>query len=168
MLILFLQHLIKPMTICTEVGRSLDILIKMQIELLKGKYKMRHIPTLRVGIASYEEIKERTLSIARGEYKPLPSEPKIWFSSMESLAQVLSTRNKLLLELIAQAKPQSITELAQLSGRQMSNLSRTLKTMEHYGLVKLNRKKSGEIRPQVTFDHLRVDLTLSSEQRIHH
>src|SRR5437588_5414851 len=98
--------------------------------------KRMHI--LRVGIAPYEKIKERTLAIARGEYKPLPSEPKVWFSSMESLAQILSTRNKLLLELIAQAKPQSMTELAELSGRQKSNLSRTLRTIEYYGLVKLN------------------------------
>jgi predicted transcriptional regulator len=126
---------------------------------------MKHVHILRVGIAPYEAIRERTLSIARGDYKPAPSEPKIWFSSMESLAQVLSTRNKLLLELIAQTKPQSMTELAQLSGRHKSNLSRTLKTMEHYGLVKLSRQKSGEIRPQVTFDHLRVDMPFSSEQR---
>ena len=129
---------------------------------------MSHVHILRVGIAPYEKIKEKTLAIARGEYKPLPSDPKIWFSSIESLAQIFSTRNKLLLEIIAQSKPQSMTELAQLSGRQKSNLSRTLKTMEHYGLVKLNRKKSGEIRPFVTFDHLRVDLSLVPEPRINH
>jgi predicted transcriptional regulator len=129
---------------------------------------MKHVHILRIGIAPYEEIKDRTLAIVRGEYKPSPNEPKVWFSSMESLAQVLSTRNKLLLELIAKAKPQSITELAQLSGRQKSNLSRTLKTMEHYGLVKLTLKKSGEICPQVTFEHLRVDLSLSSEQEMRH
>ncbi|EKE09261.1 MAG: hypothetical protein ACD_16C00203G0006 [uncultured bacterium] len=129
---------------------------------------MSHVHILRVGIAPYEEIQERTLSIARGEYKPLPSDPKVWFSSMESLAQVLSTHNKLLLELIAQAKPQSMTELSQLSGRHKSNLSRTLRTMEHYGLVTLNRKKSGEIRPQVTFDHLRVDLSLAHDSRMRH
>ena len=123
---------------------------------------------LRVGIAPYEEVRERTLAIARGEYKPQPSDPKIWFSSMESLAQVLSTRNKLLLEIIAHAKPRSMTELAQLSGRQKSNISRTLKTMEHYGLVHLKREKSGEIRPRVTFDHLRVDLSLASEQTMRH
>lgn len=129
---------------------------------------MQRVHILRVGIAPYEKIKERTLAIARGEYKPLPNEPKIWFSSIESLAQVLSTRNKLLLEIIAQSSPHSMTELAQLSGRQKSNLSRTLKMMERYGLVKLQRQKSGEIRPQVTFDHLRVDLQLSSEQKVSH
>src|ERR1700722_839528 len=129
---------------------------------------MKHVHILRVGIAPYEEIWERTLAIARGEHKPLPSDPKIWFSSIESLAQVLSTRNKLLLELIAQAKPESMTELAELSGRHKSNLSRTLNAIEHYGLVKLTRKKSGEIRPQVTFDHLRVDLSLSSGREMRH
>jgi predicted transcriptional regulator len=79
-----------------------------------------------------------------------------------------STPNKLLLELIARAKPQSMTELAELSGRQKSNLSRTLRTMEHYGLVKLQHKKSGEIRHEVTFDHLRVDLSLVSKQEMSH
>jgi len=107
---------------------------------------MSHVHILRVGIAPYEEIKERTLSIVRGDYKPSPTDPKIWFSSMESLAQVPSMHNKLLLELIAQAKPQSMTELAQLSGRHKGNLSRTLRTMEHYGLVSLQRKRGQQAR----------------------
>ena len=51
---------------------------------------------------------------------------------MESFARVLSDRNRALLGLIAQAKPESITELATLSGREKSNLSRTLKTLEQY------------------------------------
>jgi len=104
--------------------------------------------------------------IARGDYKQSPSDPKVWFSSMKFLAQVLSTHNKLLLELIAQAKPQSVIELAQLSGCHKSNLSRTLCTIEHYGLVFIQRKKSSEICPRVTFDHLRVDLYLSHENRV--
>ncbi len=31
---------------------------------------------LKIGIASYEQMKARTLSIARGELKPRPTEPK--------------------------------------------------------------------------------------------
>jgi len=34
-------------------------------------------------------------------------------------------------------EPSSISELAILSGRKQSNLSRTLKTMSSYGLVKM-------------------------------
>ncbi len=129
---------------------------------------MRNVHILRVGIASYDDIWNRTMAIARGEHKPTASEPKIWFNSLESLAQVLSTPNKLLLELIAQTKPQSMTELSELSGRHKSNLSRTLRTMERYGLVRLKRKKTGEIMPQVTFEHLRVDVTLSTEPPLRH
>ena len=46
--------------------------------------------TLRVGIASYEQMKARTLAIARGKYKPAAGEPKVWFTSAESFARVLS------------------------------------------------------------------------------
>jgi predicted transcriptional regulator len=53
--------------------------------------------TLRVGIASYEEMKARTLPIARGQYTPAADEPKVWFRSAESLARVLSDRNRALL-----------------------------------------------------------------------
>ena len=44
-------------------------------------------------------------------------------------------RNRELLALIAREKPDSLTELTTLAGRNKSNLSRTLKTMSRYGLV---------------------------------
>lgn len=46
--------------------------------------------TLKVGIASYEEMKSRTMRIARGEQRVSPREPKVWFTSTESFAKVLS------------------------------------------------------------------------------
>ena len=42
--------------------------------------------TLKVGIADYEEMKARTMRIAKGEEKPAPGDPKVWFTSMESFA----------------------------------------------------------------------------------
>ncbi len=47
---------------------------------------------LKIGIASREEIQARTLAIVRGEIKVTPDDPKVWFTSLESLAQVLSTK----------------------------------------------------------------------------
>lgn len=55
------------------------------------------------------------MAIARGEHRPGPDEPKVWFASMESLARVLSDRNRALLDLISREQPDSITELAKLS-----------------------------------------------------
>ena len=65
---------------------------------------------------------------------------------MRSLSQVLSDENRALLEVIRTAKPESISELADLTGRQQGNLSRTLKTMSRYGLVKMVRVNR-QVRP---------------------
>lgn len=65
--------------------------------------------------------------------------PQIWFSSFASLAAVLSDDNRRLLRLIHEKHPKSLTELAELSGRKVPNLSRTLRLMADYGLVSLQR-----------------------------
>src|SRR5271157_2728844 len=105
--------------------------------------------TLRVGIASYEQMKARTLAIARGEYVPAADEPKVWFRSAESFARVLSDRNRALLGVIAESTPDSLARLAELTGRKVSNLSRTLKTMERYGFVQPSRGARGSVIPRV-------------------
>ncbi|TDJ59399.1 MAG: transcriptional regulator [Nitrospina sp.] len=117
---------------------------------------------LKIGIASYEKIKARTLAIARGKYKPGRSEPKIWFTSMESFARVLSDRNRSLLNLIVEARPESMAELADLSGRAKSNLSRTLHTMERYGLVQLKKKAGGKIVPRVPYKEIVLDVPIGA------
>ena len=101
---------------------------------------------IKIGIAPQEKIRERMLAIARGELKPKASDPKIWFTSMHSLSQVLSDENRALLEVIRTARPSSISELADITGRKQGNLSRTLKTMSRYGLVKME-KNDRSLRP---------------------
>ena len=49
-----------------------------------------------IGIMQQERIRERILAIARGSYKPKPNEPKVWSTSMKSLAEVLSDENRAL------------------------------------------------------------------------
>lgn len=57
---------------------------------------------------------------------------------MESFAKVLSAGNRELLAVIAESNPDWLHDLARLTGRAKSSLSRTLRTMEGYGLVRLN------------------------------
>tara|TARA_R110000824_G_scaffold401491_1_gene612512 strand:+ start:122414 stop:122803 length:390 start_codon:yes stop_codon:yes gene_type:complete len=115
---------------------------------------------LRIGIASRAEMRARTLAVARGELKPSPSDPKVWFTSLESLAQVLSSKNQLLLETIRSARPSSLKELAELSGRAEGNLSRTLQTLARYGLVCLTRAEGRRIVPEVPYDRVALDMVL--------
>lgn len=104
--------------------------------------------TLKVGIADYEKMKARTLRIARGEERPTARDPKVWFTSTESFAKVLSAGNLELLRIIVEKAPGSLDELSELTGRAKSNLSRTLKTMAGYGLVRLERGERGRMSPR--------------------
>ena len=117
--------------------------------------------TLRIGIADYGQMKERTLAIGRGDYRPAKGEPTVWFTSIDSFAKVLSERNRELLALIAREQPDSLTRLATLTGRNKSNLSRTLKTMSRYGLVELQKGQRGTLIPQVRYDQVRLDVALT-------
>ena len=116
--------------------------------------------TLKVGIASYEEMKALTLAVARGQRRLAPNEPRIWFPSTESFAKVLSAANRDLLRVIAEQAPASLDELARLTGRQKSNLSRTLKTMANYGLLRLERGPRGRVAAKVVHDRIELELLL--------
>jgi predicted transcriptional regulator len=108
-----------------------------------------------IGIMPQERIRERVLAIARGSYKPKPGEPKVWFTSMKSLAEVLSDDNRALLHVILATKPASISALAEFTGRKPSNLSRTLKTMSNYGIVELRRERN-QVRPVAKATEFRI------------
>ena len=119
--------------------------------------------TLKVGIATYEQFKARTIAIAKGEYKPPSDEPKKWFTSLESFAKLLSAKNRALLKLIAQTHPASLNELAEKTGRAKSNLSRTLRTMERYGLVHFEKGQGRRLTPRVDYTDLVLDLPLQPQ-----
>ncbi len=122
------------------------------------KYSLTLMKMLKVGIASLEQYKARTLAIARGEYQPGPGEPKVWFQSIESLSQILSDKNRALLALIAETKPQSVNELAMRAGRAKSNLSRTLRTMERYGLIRFEKGAGRQLAPRANYSGISLEM----------
>jgi predicted transcriptional regulator len=114
---------------------------------------------MKVGIISKEDYVKRTMEIAKGKYKPREGEPKIWFESLKSMSQVLSSDNQNLLKVIIEHNPRSLAELEKLSNRKKSNLSRTLKTLERYGIVELP-KKEGRLVPKVIATDFNVQFGL--------
>ena len=99
------------------------------------------------------------MAIARGEYVPAKGEPKVWFQSIETMSQVLSDKNRALLATIARTRPQSLTELAERTGRAKSNLSRTLRTMERYGLVCFEEGPGRQIAPRVNYSGVELEMS---------
>ncbi|MDJ0275881.1 winged helix DNA-binding protein [Sphingomonas sp. 2R-10] len=120
--------------------------------------------TLKVGIADPEEMKARTLRIARGEETPKESDPKVWFASTESFARILSAPNREMLRIIAERSPDSLDELAALTDRAKSNLSRTLKTMISYGLIRMERD-GRKLAPKLIHDRVVLELALTGPSR---
>lgn len=95
--------------------------------------------TIKIGVMPENKLRQYMLDIASGRITPKRGAPKIWFHSIKSLAEVLSDNNRALLKMIADENPETIKELAQISGRQPSNLGRTLKIFEHYGFIKMEK-----------------------------
>ena len=114
---------------------------------------------IKVGIMPLKEFQAYTRAIVTGKHKRKLGEP-IWFNSMASLAQVLSDQNRELLALIAQKEPGSISELAKWSRRSQSNLTRTLKKMEHYGLVEIKTGAQGKKQPSVPYTDILLNMPL--------
>ena len=119
---------------------------------------------LVVGIADYAEMKARSLAIAKGEYSPKRGEPKVWFTSLESFAKVLSKRNVELLQIIAEHQPVGYKALESLSGRKIPSLSRTLRTMERYGLVRLDKGPDRKIIPHALYSDIELKYSLSTSR----
>jgi predicted transcriptional regulator len=115
---------------------------------------------IKIGIISREDYKKRTIAIASGEYTPKKSEPKIWFESLQSMAQILSNDNQELLKIIKEQKPESLKELELATGRKRSNLSRTLNTMSQYGIVDLV-KQNRAIKPVVKATDFQIEFGLN-------
>ncbi len=120
---------------------------------------------VKIGIISRDDYRRRTIQIARGEYTPRKDEPKIWFESLASMAQVLGRENQALLRTILEKKPASLGELEVLTGRKKANLSRTLKTLERYGVVSLEKEMNRTV-PKVHITDFKVEFGLNTSPQL--
>ncbi|MGA7950821.1 MAG: MarR family transcriptional regulator [Thiobacillaceae bacterium] len=98
----------------------------------------------QVKIQGHASLREEMKAVARGE-RPAPKDAGgMSFDSVEALLRLLTPQNRELLAVIRDKKPQSIAELAELTGRAQPNLTRTLGKLEAVGFVRfksVNRRK---------------------------
>ena len=113
--------------------------------------------TIHIGVATRESIRKRTLDIAAGRLKPAPGDPKIWITSPKVIAEVLSQENIDLIHAIKTLSPDSVSSLAEATGRSQGNVSRTLKRLTELGIVELVREDR-RARPVVVADRMQLDV----------
>lgn len=90
-------------------------------------------------VMSHEALKAELQSVARGEAPPPADAGAVSFNSVEALARLLTPENRSLLALIRDREPQSVAELARLTGRAEPNLTRTLDKLGAMGLLTFER-----------------------------
>ena len=133
-----------------------------------------------VKTGTFDQFKDFTLAVARGEREVEPNEPKIWierrdalsgaetaiqFTSLEAGAKLLSAKNRELLRLIVTREPRSVSELADMAHRAPQNVQRTLRRLSDAGIVRLSPGEGRTVRPTVTARkvHIEIDLALESD-----
>lgn len=120
---------------------------------------------LRIGVMSQELINKHMLAVVSGKYKREPDEPNIWFTSLNALAQILNPENITLLRVMAEHKPETISALAALTNRKVSNLSVTLQTLSGRGFVELI-KIGRTVRPVALYTDFEIIVDSALEARI--
>ncbi|WP_202301900.1 HVO_A0114 family putative DNA-binding protein [Dryocola clanedunensis] len=120
---------------------------------------------VRIGIMEEALIRKHMLAVVSGKYRREPNEPKIWFTSLNALGQILSPENLVLLRLIIEHQPETISELAALSNRQISNLSVTLQTLSARGFVELVRT-GRKVKPIALYTDFEIIIDSALEARI--
>jgi predicted transcriptional regulator len=110
-----------------------------------------------VKIQGHASLRREMMAVARGA-KPAPKDAGgISFDSVEALLRLLTPRNRELLAVIRDKKPQSIAELAQLTGRAPSNLTRTLGKLEAIGFVRFKTVERRKV-PTAAIRSLRINI----------
>jgi predicted transcriptional regulator len=67
-----------------------------------------------------------------------------------------------LLRIINEHAPGSLKDLSQIAGQAKSNLSRTLKTMANYGVVRMEKGQGRKLIPKVAYDAVELVLPLTA------
>lgn len=85
--------------------------------------------------------------------------------SPEAMVKLLSPGNLRLLSVLARKQPQSVQELADLTGRKQASVSRTLKRLAQAGIVAMTRGKDRKLRPQLVATRVQLEIDLTGASR---
>jgi len=110
-----------------------------------------------IKVQSLTSLRDEMLAIARGEKAAPADAGGVSFDSLQSVADLLTFENRRLLSIIRNQKPQSVAQLAELSGRSQPNVTRALKRLEMARFVVFKDEGRRKV-PQVAVGTLRVQI----------
>ena len=105
----------------------------------------------------HSSLREEMKAVARGERLAPKDAGGTTFDSVGALLRLLTPQNRELLAIIRDKKPQSIAELAALTGRAQPNLTRTLGKLAAIGFVRLENVDRRKV-PTAAIHSLRISI----------
>ncbi|CAE6883168.1 TPA: transcriptional regulator [Vibrio vulnificus] len=96
----------------------------------------------RIGVASEDLIRTHMISVAAGNISHNKHLPTFWFTSLDEVSKLLCNENIELMLLISREKPESLAELAEISGHHILELSRKIDALSSKGFIQFGEKGS--------------------------
>lgn len=119
------------------------------------------VKKVKIGIksieASLEEAKKTMRLIVQGDQ--IKKEVGVYFTSFEAFRKALTPKRLELLHIIKARNPKSLKDLAEITKRDIKNISEDVKYLEQIGLVE-KKEKDKEIRPLINYDKLALEIGL--------
>lgn len=119
---------------------------------------MKQDKTLTVKFQSWDEFKKKVTEAFKEQKRSHTRKGTVVFSSVTEYQKFMTEQKLAILAVVANKRPQSIYQLAQLVDRDFGNVQRDCVTLTAHGFMKL--EESGDTKkskiPQLAFDYMRI------------
>lgn len=126
------------------------------------------MPTLKVTVGERDRLDERTcrrIEAAQGGADIDDDQPTLNFGSYAELSRLLSPKNLELLEAVAEHDPGSISEEADLVGRDYKQVHQNLSELHDIGVVEFEGGPGQAKKPILAYDGLEIDIPFVDSDR---
>jgi predicted transcriptional regulator len=127
------------------------------------------MPTLKVTVGERDRLDERTrrrIEAAREGADIEDEQPTLNFGSYAELSRLLSPKNLELLETVAEHDPGSISEAADLVGRDYKQVHQNLSELHDIGVIEFEGGGPGRPKkPILAYDGLEIDIPFVDSDR---
>ena len=113
-------------------------------------------------IKSHEQTMRECVEIMdaaiRGEHVT-PEEPQFSFTSFEAFRKAMTPQRFALLKVIREKQPESIKELAAITGRDMKNISEDIKVLLEMDLIEMEKHGKNKA-PRLHYEGFRLEVAV--------
>ena len=122
---------------------------------MKSTFKTFTVKSHEQTVREFVEIID---TVIRGEMVT-PQEPQYSFTSFEAFRKAMTPQRFALLKVIREKQPESIKELAAITGRDMKNISEDIKVLLEMDLIEMEKHGKNKA-PRLHYDGFRLEVAV--------